>query len=200
MEVLSGVLIKEVAGATDKVAYIDNLPKKFLYQRVRKMIVDPYDPQQRVVPEYQLVDGKKVPTNAFVDEILPGIERSQTGDDAYVFFTVYNEAKAKLAAIDHYIKMSMPIAERIQERIPLALQPGLMSSGPRPLSDIPHVVLPAPVSPPAQAVQEGTPVAALAPQKKARKPMTELQKEEARKRMARAREVARAQKVGDISK
>jgi len=199
MEFLTNVLIKEVDGAVDKVVYVDNLPKDFLYRRVKKMMIDPYDPQQRIVPEYEMVDGRKVPTNAMTEELLPGVEISPTGDEAYVFFTAYNEAKQRLGDIDRYIKANVPVTERIQERIPYAMQRGVMTSGPIPLRNIPRVVLPAPVSPPASAVHEGIAhTAALPAQKKIRRPMTEAQKVAARERLAKAREIRRAQQVGDI--
>ncbi len=204
MEVLNSVLIKEANGSKngDMVVYIDNLPKNLIYRRTKKMVIDPYDPKQMIVPEYVLSEsGKKIPTNAFVDELLPGIEMSPTGDGALVFFTQYNEAKQRLMDIDRYIKMNVPVAERVQERVFYSLQPGVMTSGTIPLSNIPHVVLPAPVSPPTKVVQEGnTTSGSLESSKKERKPMTEEQKRAARDRMARAREVRRAQQTGELPK
>jgi hypothetical protein len=202
MELLKDVLIKEVNGKStgDLVVYIDNLPKNLLYQRVKKMIVDPYDPQQRVVPEYTLSEsGKKIPTNVFCDELLPGIEKSATGDNAYVFFMAYNEAAQRLKDIDRYVKMNVPVAERVQERVFYSLQPGVMTSGTIPLANIPRITLPALVSPPAQAVQErGVVTGSL--EKPKRKPMTDEQKQAARERMARAREVRTAQQTGQLPK
>lgn len=206
MEVLNSVLIKEANGSKqgDFVIFIDNLPKNLLYRRVKKLIIDPYDQQQKLVPEYVLSEnGKKIPTNAFVDELLPGIEMSPTGDGAYVFFTQYNEAKERLKEIDRYVQMNVPVAERVQARICYSLQPGVMTSGTVPLANIPHVVLPAPVSPPMDKtiVQEGnTTSGSLKPSKQKRKPMTEEQKRAARDRMARAREVRRAQQIGELPK
>lgn len=201
MELLKNVLIKEVTGhrTGDKVFYVDNLPKSLLYHRVRKMVIDPYDQQQRIVPEYELIDGQKVKTNAMTDELLPGIEMSPTGDGAYVFFTNYNEAKARLADIDRHIKGTVPVAERVPERVFYAIQPGVMSSGTIPLNNIPRVVLPELVSPPAgkPTVQVEAPAAVL-PAKKTRRPLSEAQKTAARERMARAREIKRAQQSGEM--
>ena len=123
MEVLKNVLIKEVDGHKngDKVVYIDNLPKSLLYRRTKKMFIDPSDPQQKIVPEYEMVNGRRTPTNAMVDELLPGIETSPTGDKAFVFFTNYNEAKARLADIDRHVRNNVPVAERVQERVWYAL-------------------------------------------------------------------------------
>jgi len=201
MELLKNILIKEVSGHKngDKVVYLDNIPKSLLYRRAKKMIVDPYDTNQRVVPEYEMQDGRKVPTNAMVDELLPGIELSQSGDGSLIFFTIYNEAKERLADLDRYIKNNVPVADRVQERVWYAIQPGIMSSGPIPLSNIPRVVLPELVSPPVAkaAVQVEAHTAAL-PAKKERKPMSEANKLAAKERLARAREIKRAQQTGEI--
>ncbi len=201
MELLKNVLIKEVTGHKngDLVVYVDNLPKSLLYRKARKMVIDPYDPQQRIVPEYEMKDGRKVMTGAMVDELLPGIETSPTGDEAFVFFINYNEAKARLGDIDRFIRNNVPVAERVQERIPYAVQPGVMSSGTIPLHNIPRVVLPELVSPPvAKApVQVEAHTAAL-PAKKERKPLSEEQKNAARERLARAREIKIAKQAGEI--
>lgn len=194
MEVLKNVLIKEVDGSKqgDKVFIVDNVPKELLYHKVIKLMVDYTNAQQPLVPEFEMDDrGRKKPTGAMVDELLPGIELSQTGDGGYVFHTALNEAYARLQTIDRYIHAKMPVAERIPTRIPYSTQPGVLTAGPRPLSDLPRVVLPEPVSPPVKAVQVAvapTPVLNdAAPSKKGRKPMTEDQKTAARERMARAR-------------
>jgi hypothetical protein len=196
MEVLKNVLIKEVDGGKngDKVVFVDNLPKSFLYRKAIKLMVDYTNPQQNLVPEFELDErGRKIPTGATVDELLPGIELSQTGDEAFVFFVNMNESRMRLADIDRYIQGNMPVTERIQPRVWYSSQPGVMTAYPRPLNQIPRVVLPEPVSPPVKTVQ----VAASSPviqsvdttpkAKKVRKPMTEEQKAAARQRMAVAR-------------
>lgn len=190
MEVLKNVLIKEVDGRKDgdKVFIVDNLPKSLLYTRAKKLVVDYTNPQQNLVPCFTIKDGRKVETGEMVDEILPGIEVSQTGDEAYVFFTSINESKARLQEIDRYIQNNVPIAERVAQRIPYSSQPGVMTASPRPLSQIPRVLLPEPVSPPSKDVQvnaAASPVLERA--KKERKPMSDEQKAAARERMAKAR-------------
>lgn len=159
-ELLKDVLIKESAGF-DRVMIIDNLPKSLLYKRVKKMIIDYTDPQgrQNLVPDFEVMDnGVKRRTNATEDQLLPGIERSDSGDNAYVFYTDYNEARERLAAIDRYIASVVPVAERLPERVNYAAQPGLMSSAPLARHQIPRVVLPELVSPPAvEAAQVPTP-------------------------------------------
>lgn len=201
MEVLKNVLIKEVNGSNkgDMVVYVDNLPKNLLYRQTKKMFIDPNDPQQKIVPEYEIVDGHRKQTNATVEELLPGIETSPTGDKAFVFFINYNEAKARLADIDRYIRNNVPVAERVQERVFYALQPGVMTSGTIPLQNIPRVVLPEPVSPPvAKATVQVEAHAEALPVHKERRPMTEAQKDAARERMARAREIRRQKQTGEM--
>lgn len=158
MEYLKKVLIKEVDGSKmgDKVFYVENLPKSLLYRKEKKQIIDYTDPQNRqnYVPDFILNDaGRKIPTGATVDALLPGIELSQTGDEALCFFTQMNEARERLAAIDRYIQQTVPVYDRVPQRIHYAMQPGTMSSGPIALSAIPSVVLPEPASPPANAEQ-----------------------------------------------
>ncbi len=204
MELLKNILIKEVNGqkSGDLVAYIDNIPKSLLYRRARKMVIDHDDPQNRqnLVPDYEMVNGRRTLTNAMVDELLPGIERSQTGDEAYVFFIHYNEAKARLGDIDRYCRSNVPVAERLQERVPYSIQPGVTSAGTIPLQNIPHVVLPGLVSPPEAkaSVQVEAHMEAL-PAKKVRKPLTDAQKNAARERLARGRAIALAKRAaGEI--
>lgn len=204
MEMLKNVLIKEVDGATDKVVYVDNLPKQLLFRRAKRLMIDYTDPQNRqnLIPAFEVLDsGKKRFTGEMVDELLPGIEKSPTGDDAFVFFTQHNESKQRLRDIDEYLRRTVPVAERLQARIPYAIQPGVLSSGTIPLSAIPRIVLPEPVSPPAQAVQVSAHAAVSnehPKKKRTRRPMTEEEKAAARSRMARAREVRTAQQTGKI--
>ncbi len=203
MELLKNVLIKEVTGHKngDLVVYIDNLPKTLLYRSTRKMVIDHDDPQNRqnLVPEYEMVNGRRILTGAMMDELLPGIERSQTGDESYVFFIHYNEAKARLGDIDRFCRSNVPVAERLQERIWYSAQPGVTSAGTIPLHAIPRVVLPGLVSPPEAkaSVQVEAHTAAL-PAKKERKPMTEAQKDAARERLARARAIKIGKQAGEI--
>lgn len=197
MQYLKNILIKEVDGTKtgDKVYYVDNLPITLLMKLEPKRIIDYTDPQQRIVNDFVMTDeGRKKFTGEKEWVLLPGIEKSQSGDEGYCFHTAYNEAKMRLLDIDNYIRATMPVLDRIPARIPYAMQPGLMSSAARPLHTLPRVVLPEPVSPPAQAVQAVTPSAVL-PQTKIRKPkkpMTEEQKKAAAERMAKARAAKKA--------
>lgn len=192
MEVLKSVLIKEVDGSRvgDKVFVVENLPKNLLFHKVVARVIDPNSPSgDRLVPEYTLAaNGQRVPTGRQIEVLRDGIENSQTGDGAYCFFTQYLESQYRLRDIDNYIKSVMPVTERIPAREPYAAQPGVMTSGTRPLSALPRVVLPEPVSPPVeQTVQAGAPTPVSLPVKKARKPMSEEQKQAARERLALAR-------------
>lgn len=201
--VLQNVLIKEIDG-DDKVFYIDNLPKSFLYHRVTKRVIDPEN-QDRMIPEFAYNEhGKRYFTGATEDALLPGIKRSKNGDEGYCFFMQYNEAQMRLKDIDNYVKSMLPVAERIPMRVPYALQPGLKTSGPKPLHTLPRVVLPEPASPPSKDEQVSAPTAVSAQVngvspvtevsrvKKTRKPMTEEQKIAARERLAKAREAKKA--------
>ncbi len=203
MELLKNILIKEVNGSKngDLVVYIDNIPKNLLYRSSRKLVIDQDDPKgrQNLVPDYEIVNNRRVLLNTMVDELLPGIERSQTGDESYVFFIHYNEAKARLGDIDRYCRSNVPVAERLQERVPYSIQPGVTSAGTIPLQNIPRVVLPGLVSPPEAkaSVQVEAHTAAL-PAKKQRKPLTEAQRNAARERLARGRAIALAKRAGEI--
>lgn len=192
MEFLKNVLIKEADGSKlgDKVFFVDNLPKSLLFHKVAKRMIDYTNPQQNLVPEFVMNEkGVKQLTGAMVDELLPGIEMSQTGDGGFVFFTQYNEALYRLRDIDNYIKANTPVLERIPVRIPYAIQPGVMSSGTRPLSELPRVVLPEPVSPPSNDVQVSAaqPGTTLEVVKRPRKELSPEAKKAAADRLAKAR-------------
>lgn len=189
MEVLKNVMIKESHGV-DKVFIVDNLPKDLLYRKVLKLMVDYTNPQQNLVPAFELDEkGRKIPTHEMTEELQPGVEKSQNGDDSYVFYMEYNEAKERLATIDRYIEKTLPQSERIPERVSYAAQRGLMTSTPTPTHLIPRVVLPELVSPPAvEAAQAPAPREnSVAVNPANRQIQTEEQKQTAKERMAKAR-------------
>lgn len=194
-EMLKDVLIKDAAGV-DKVFIVDNLPKSLLYRKALKMIIDYTDPQNRqnLVPEFILhpESGLKQRTGQMIDELLPGIERDPN-DDAYVFFTDYNNSVEALARIDRYISMTVPVSERVPERINYAAQPGNMNSAPLSRNRIPRVVLPELVSPPVLVAAQAVAPRALdeghipqAPTNRVVKTADEVAQEK-RDRMAKAR-------------
>lgn len=201
MEYLSKVLIKEVngGGQGDKVFYVENLPKSLLFRKEKKQIIDYTDEQnrQRYVPDFRLDEqGRKIPTGAFQDVLLAGIEKSQTGDDAYCFDMALNEGKDHLRAIDQYIQQTVPVYDRVAQRVPYAMQPGLLTSGPIPLSTIPCVVLPGVASPPAQAEQPQANAVVSSPTiKKPKRVMTEEHKAKLAASLKLARERKKTAKV-----
>ncbi len=153
MELLKDVLIKEVTDrGVDEVFIIDNLPKNLLFRRAPKMMIDYTDihNRQNLIKAFEVLDnGSKRFTGEMTDELLPGVEKSDNEENCYVFFTELNSAKDALASVDRYVAMTMPVAERVPNRIPYAAQPGNHNSAPVAYNKIPRVVLPTLVSPPA---------------------------------------------------
>jgi len=198
MELLKNVLIKEVDGRKDgdKVFIVDNLPKSLLYRKALKQMVDYTNPNQPLVAAFEIDErGRKIPTGEMVDELLPGIELSQTGDGGYCFFTQYNEARMRLEDIDRHIQASMPMTDRIARRVSYAIQPGVMTSSTKPLHELPRVTLPELVSPPSKDVQADAVSTGVLTQPTVKHAMTEEQKAAARARMARAREIKKAKQT-----
>lgn len=185
-ELLKDVLIKDSAGQ-DKVFIIDNLPKSFLYHKGKKMMIDYTEPGQKLIPAFEVLDnGKKRYTGEVEDQLLPGIEISDSGDGAFVFYTDYNEARQRLAAIDRYIAANVPVAERVAERVSYAAQPGLMSSAPLARHLIPRVVLPELVSPPVLATAQATQTRAISnsPEAPANRVVAEPETQKAKREMS----------------
>lgn len=215
MEYLKNILIKEAIGA-DKVFIVDNLPKSLLYETVQKMVLVPthavdysrYEPKEvkaYIIRDEEMPDeprNRKL-TGEMTDQLLPGIEKSMTGDNGFVFHMEFNEAKERLKAIDAYIRQTLPPLAQVPSRISYAAQAGSFSSPPKPLNQLPRVVLPVaePVSPPAFAVQISAPapvqptIQALAPIRRTRKVRvwTDEQRKAAGDRMRSARMAKLAQ-------
>lgn len=142
-EVISDVLIIESTGLRPTCFIVDNLPKHYLYQKTKKLM--PFEEySERMVPAFEVDEhGKKIPTGELEDTLQPGVEMSQSGDNAYLFFPEYSEAKNRLQQIDEYIKAHIVDPEK-RKRVPYAAQPGLRNSAPVARHNIPRVVLPAP--------------------------------------------------------
>lgn len=210
MEVLKNVLIKEIVGP-DMVMVVDNLPKHFIYQQVPKLVHIPrwavdYDrTEPHLIEAYTLRDrdmpdeprNRRV-THEMVDELLPGIEKSQTNDGGFVFWVhELPEAKERLATIDRYIRSVINPAIPIPSRVPYTSVEKSFSAAPKSLSLIPRIELAAmPVFPPTAevkasvAVQESSvspSVILTAKGRKKRAPLTEEQKNKLRSNMAAAR-------------
>lgn len=201
-DMLKDVLIKDSAGL-DKVFIVDNLPARLLYRKAKRMMIDYTDSMNRqlLVPAFEVTEkGTKRQTNELVDELLPGIERSDNGDGSYVFNTDYNESRNALNAIDRYIASAVPAVERIPERVNYAAQPGNPNSAPLARHLIPRVVLPELVSPPALAAAQVQPTLALSeghiPQAPANRQITDADTA-MKERMAKAR-AARKSKKDDV--
>lgn len=126
-EFIENVLVKEVTPGGDKVFVVSKLPKQLLFRAAKEM-----------VPMGQRQDF--APTGQIVDELLPGIERSQTKDDGFVFFQLH-EALARLQNIDRYIRGLWPHTRALPRREYYAMSPGDPMSPPKHLSDILRVEL-----------------------------------------------------------
>lgn len=157
-EYLSDVLIIENKGRNPMCFIVDNLPKRFLYQRTKKLMpMQEYS--ERMVPAFTVNEhGKHVPTGEMEDTLQPGVEMSQAGDGAYLFFPIQSaESRNRLQMIDEFIKQHVPDPEK-RKRVHYAAQPNLLTSHPVARHQIPHVVLPAPsptvVPPTAEAVAD----------------------------------------------
>lgn len=198
MEYVKDVLIKEARGH-DYVAFVDNLPWSLLFRKEKKLVYIPrwaadYNPERpRQIEAYELrdVDAPDGPMNRRLtgeeeDVLLEGIERSQTGDGAFVFHTEEVNAKQRLLAVDVYIRKCFPPGTSIPRRVPYAAVRGSMTSGPRSLDTIPRVELPGPVSPPTKVVQVPASPGVSAPLLKKRT-YTEEQKQAMRERLVLAR-------------
>lgn len=142
-EYLSDVLVIEANGLKPTCFILDNLPKRFLYQRTKKLMpMQEYS--ERMVPAFTVDEnGRHVPTGEMEDTLQSGVELSQSGDGAYLFDPSYSESKNRLQQIDEFIKDKITDPEK-RKRVPYAAQPGLRSSAPVARHTIPHVVLPAP--------------------------------------------------------
>lgn len=137
-EMLTEVLIKECGNMFhDKVFIVENLPKKFLYEKTVKMV-------QRVIDGYR--DGTKVPdpSGELVDTLYPGVEKSPTGDGGYMFWKNDRESSDRLNDIDRYIERILPRDSRLVARVPNAQQIGAINSAALAYKDIPRITLPIP--------------------------------------------------------
>lgn len=127
-EVVTDVLIKEARGGGDRVFIVNQLPKTLLFRAEREMV--PMGEKQYLQP-----------TGEVIDELLPGIHISQTGDGGYLFFAGQQESKQRLETVDNYIKSNWPSSKPLPVREFYCYQPGNMLSPPRPLSMVLRVEL-----------------------------------------------------------
>lgn len=176
-EFLKEVFIKELhESGIDQVFIVHNLPSKFIYRRVPKMV-------QRVDRD-GYTDGTMVvdKSGEMVDALLEGLDHSQNGDGSIVFPMSFEHVRNALKAIDAYIAGTLPRDVVIPKRVAYPQDPSNSRSMPKFRSEIPVVELPSlRVAP-----SEVSPVAKAAPQKSTRT-LTEAQRQAARERMALAR-------------
>ncbi len=135
-EVIEDVLIREGRGGGDRVFVLNSIPKTFFYKSEREMI--PTGKEQYPTP-----------SGLVIDQLLPGIEYAKE-DNSYIFLIRNRESKARLDAIDGYIRSLWPHNRPLPTREFYAMQPGITSSPAKPRSMILRVDIPA--SPPAGLV------------------------------------------------
>jgi hypothetical protein len=193
MELLKEVLIKECgAGYHDRVFIVENLPKKFLYEKTAKMV------SQKDKEGFHTGSLVPSPAGEMVDTLYPGLEESQTGDKGIVFWTTNAESVRRLKEIDRYIEGVFPRDARLEERVDNATQKGSPNASPLPYHLIPRLTLPipsgasTPASPQAASpavVPEQAPASMPADIAAKLKRLEELESKEtaAKERMAKAR-------------
>lgn len=191
MELLQEVFIKEQhESGIDQVFVVKNLPKHLIYGKVAKM-VQRYD-RDGYTDGTLIVD----PSGEKVDGLLEGLEFSQTGDGSILFNMGRETGRKAMQAVDAYIAGTLPRDIVVPKRVAYPMDPSDSRSMPKPMSLIPVVELPASkavpqVSPEAQASPEAAPIK--------KRQLTEQQRDAARERMARAREVRKQQLINEIN-
>lgn len=179
-ELLKEVFIKEVNDTgIDMVFYVTNLPKRFIYTKVPKM-VQRYDRDG-------YTDGTLIPspTGEKVDGLLDGLEYSLNGDGAIIFNKGRESSREALKAIDAYIAGTLPRDAVIPTRVDYPQDRTDPRSAPKFRGQIPTVELPAPQF---KREEPQVSLAASAVPAKASRHFTEEQKQAARERLALARE------------
>lgn len=195
-EVLKEVLLIASNGLRVNCAIIENLPKRLVYHKTKKLMpLEEYS--DRLVPAFEINEaGKKVPTGEMVDELLPGITFDGAGSGGLIFDSFYDDSVQRLRAIEEYVNATILDPEKRIKWVPYAQRPGDTQSSPRAFSTVPRVHLPEPESP-SVALPAAAPVAVdtnLPEPQKVRKPMSEEHKAKLREALARAREAKLAKK------
>lgn len=188
-EVIKEVFIKEIhESGIDMVYYVQNLPKRLIYQKVPKM-VQRYDRDG-------YTDGTIVPDGSGekVDGLLDGLEYSQNGDGAINFPMVRETARQALRAIDAFIAGTLPRDIVLPKRVPYPNDPTDKRSMPKNRSLIPTVELPV-----SRVELAKVSLEASASPSKSTRTMTAEQKEAARERLARARAIKKQQEINKVN-
>lgn len=188
MKVLNNVLIKLIRGGfTDRVLFIDNVPEEMFYEMQHPRICVGEGQAQHYIAD---VKQPKVPT------LYPELVESQTGDKGIVYDLENEHSKNRYLALDRYIKSVFPNNKLPAEPIVNSIDPMDSGAPALELSKIPRVVLPTLSPSVANAPVVGGTMPDLdveAIKKAAVEEYQATQKEEAKERMAKARE-ARAVK------
>jgi len=183
MKVLTNVLIKLIRGGfTDRVLYVDNVPAEMFYemQHPRKCVGE--NAGQHYVPD---MDKPKIPT------LYPELVESQTGDKGIIFDLENEHSKNRFLALDRYIKSVFPNNKLPAEPIVNSVDPMDSGAAALELLKIPRVVLPALSPSDSKDSVAGSTMPDLdveAIKKAAIEEYEASKKEEARERMAKARE------------
>jgi len=131
------VFIKEVADTgIDMVMIVRNLPKKLIYREV-PVEVTQYDRDG-------FTDGTQMhdPSGKVKEDLLEGLEHSQTYDKSILFRVSLEPGKLALEAIDRYISGTLPRDVVVPGRVPYPMVPGDPRSMPKPKELIPAIDLP----------------------------------------------------------
>lgn len=142
-EVLKEVLLKKCGNRIhDQVLIVENLPRKFLFEETRKLV--PKKDREGWLDGTMTVD----PSGEMVWTLYPGIERSQSGDGGFIFWTNEQESDGRLKDIMRYIDGVFPRDQRLPSFVDNAQLRGEMNTGPIPYNLVPRISLPAPISEP----------------------------------------------------
>lgn len=182
MEYINEVVIREVPPqGKDKAFVLTNLPKKFIFQPVAKLV------PKRDRDGNLTGDLVPDPSGEMVEGLRPGIERFRNRKDEFLFFSNKADAMTALAEIDAYVSSVIPRDVVIPKRDYVALDPTDMRSSPKDREDLPKIELPLRDAP------QVSPAANAVPGKRTRT-LTPEQQTAARERMARARAAAAAKR------
>lgn len=186
-EILKEVLIKKCGNRLhDQVLVIENLPSRFLWEQTRKM-TQQYD--REGYPTGNLVPDK---SGELIWTLRIGIERSQTGDGGFCFWTTERDSNERLLDIMQYVEGNFPRDQRIPAFVDNAQVRGEMNTGPISIGLIPRIQLTAPIlnispAPVLAATSIAAAPSGILPKKRGRKPMTDEQRQEMLKRLEKAR-------------
>lgn len=184
-KLLKNVLLKLARGGHgDRVLFVDNIPEDLFYEMRHPRKVLNQDGKQQWVPD---TDKAKVPT------LKEHLSLSQTGDGGIVIDLDRIQAGEIWKVVDRYMRSVYPASEKLPVPVSYAQDPTHTASPPRPLSEIPRVVLPV-LSPTEQSVAGSAPSTSTVDVEAIRRQAVEDYKKERTVIAAKARE-AKARKA-----